>query len=276
LLPLAFEEDEGTGDITSLATLDEDASGRARIVCKQAGIVAGLPLVEEVFRFRGIPVSINMPPVEGRAASPGTVLMTLEGPLRGLMVCERILLNFLQRLSGIATQTGVYARILEGTSTRLLDTRKTLPGYRALDKYAVAVGGGANHRTGLYDMVLIKDNHADGCGSVRAAVDRVAARYGGKYQVEAEVRTLAELETLLDAPVDIVMLDNMDDLALKNAIAVARARAPRLKLEASGNMNPDRIARIRDFGLDFISVGSLTHSVGALDISMAIVGDKPA
>src|SRR5690606_32639339 len=181
LLPLAFEEDEGTGDITSLATLDEDASGRARIVCKQAGIVAGLPLVEEVFRFRGIPVSINMPPVEGRAASPGTVLMTLEGPLRGLMVCERILLNFLQRLSGIATQTGVYARILEGTSTRLLDTRKTLPGYRALDKYAVAVGGGANHRTGLYDMVLIKDNHADGCGSVRAAVDRVAARYGGKY-----------------------------------------------------------------------------------------------
>src|SRR5690606_1926605 len=151
-----------------------------------------------------------------------------------------------------------------------LDTRKTLPGYRALDKYAVAVGGGANHRTGLYDMVLIKDNHADGCGSVRAAVDRVAARYGGKYPVEAEVRTLAELESLLDAPVDIVRLYKMADGALQDAIAAARARAPRLKLQASGNMNAARIARIRDFGLDFISVGSLTHSVCALDISMEI------
>jgi nicotinate-nucleotide pyrophosphorylase (carboxylating) len=138
------------------------------------------------------------------------------------------------------------------------------------------VGGGANHRMGLYDMVLIKDNHADGCGSVRSAVDRVAARYGGKYPVEAEVRTLAELTTLLDAAVDIVLLDNMDDATLAEAVALARARAPRLKLEASGNMDPARIARIRDFGLDFISVGALTHSVRALDISMEIVGTRPA
>jgi nicotinate-nucleotide pyrophosphorylase (carboxylating) len=148
-----------------------------------------------------------------------------------------------------------------------------MPGYRALDKYAVAMGGGTNHRMGLYDMVLVKDNHAEACGSVRAAVDKVQRDYAGKYTVEAEVRTLAELETLLDAPVDIVLLDNMDDKMLKDAVALARARAPRLKLEASGNMDLERVRRIRDFGLDYISVGALTHSVKALDISLDILGE---
>lgn len=271
LLPTAFSEDEGTGDVTSLATLDEKAAGRARLLCKQAGAIAGLPLVERVFHYRGIPVTVESLGSEGGEVGPGDVLMILHGPLRGLLVCERIILNFLQRFSGIATAARAYAKVLEGTSTRLLDTRKTLPGYRALDKYSVAVGGGANHRKGLYDMVLIKDNHADACGSIRAAVDRVAARYAGRYRVEAEVRTLEELETILDAKVDIVLLDNMDDATLERAVALARSRAPRIELEASGNMDLARVARIRDLGLDFISVGALTHSVRALDISLEIV-----
>jgi nicotinate-nucleotide pyrophosphorylase (carboxylating) len=276
LLPWAFEEDEGSGDVTSLSTINETAAGRALLLCKQAGVIAGLPLVERVFRYRGFSPKLTMLRREGDLVSAGTHLMTLEGPLRALLVCERILLNFLQRLSGVATAAHEYAQALEGSATKLLDTRKTLPGYRLLDKYAVAVGGGSNHRIGLYDMALVKDNHADACGSVRAAVDRVHASYGGRLTVEAEVRTVEELATLLDAHVDIVLLDNMDDATLARAIALARAKAPRIKLEASGNMDLARIRRLKDFGLDFISVGALTHSVKALDISMNIQGVEEA
>lgn len=274
LLPWAFSEDEGHGDVTSLATIPADAAGRARLLCKQAGVVAGLPLVERVFRHRGYHPNIALHCKEGEAVRAGTVLMEIQGPMRALLVCERILLNFLQRLSGIATVSREYAEALGDSTTRLLDTRKTMPGYRALDKYAVAVGGGTNHRMGLYDMVLIKDNHAEACGSVRAAVERVHAEYAGKYTVEAEVRTLAELETLLDAPADILLLDNMDDETLKRAVATVRSRAPRLKLEASGNMDLERVHRIREFGLDYISVGALTHSVKALDISLGILSGE--
>ncbi len=273
LLPWAFSEDEGHGDITSIATIDETATGRARLLCKQSGVIAGLPLVERVFRHRGFHPSLELLCAEGDDVEAGDVLMNLQGSMQALLVCERILLNFLQRLSGIATVARAYAQALEGGNTRILDTRKTMPGYRALDKYAVAVGGGTNHRMGLYDMVLIKDNHAEACGSVRAAVEKVHARYAGKYTVEAEVRTLDELRSLLDAPVDIILLDNMDDATLREAVAIARHGAPRLKLEASGNMDLARAERIKDFGLDFISVGALTHSVKALDISLDIIGE---
>lgn len=272
LLPWAFEEDEGSGDITSIATIDAMASGQATLLCKQDGILAGLPLVERVFRHRGFSPQLTALRREGEALSAGSVIMNLEGPLRALLVCERILLNFLQRLSGIATAAHEYAQALEGSGTKVLDTRKTLPGYRLLDKYAVAVGGGSNHRMGLYDMVLVKDNHAEACGSVRAAVDRIHACYGGKYPVEAEVRTVAELETLLDGQVDILLLDNMDDATLAQAVALAREKAPRIKLEASGNMDLARLKGLRGLGLDFVSVGALTHSVKALDISMKIRG----
>ncbi|MDB5103305.1 MAG: nicotinate-nucleotide pyrophosphorylase [Fibrobacteres bacterium] len=273
LLPWAFSEDEGHGDITSIATIEESAVGRAHLLCKQSGVIAGLPLVERVFRHRGFHPSIELRCAEGADVESGDVLMTLHGSMQAMLVCERILLNFLQRLSGIATVAREYARALEGGNTRILDTRKTMPGYRALDKYAVAVGGGTNHRMGLYDMVLIKDNHAEACGSVRAAVDKVLARYAGTYTVEAEVRTLDELRSLLDSSVDIILLDNMDDETLREAVDIARAGAPRIKLEASGNMDLARAKRIREFGLDFISVGALTHSVKALDISLDILGE---
>ena len=273
LLPLAFDEDLGGGDITTLATIPADAAGRADLLCKQAGVVAGLPLIERVFRHRGAHPDIRLLAGEGSRVEAGTVIAALRGHLRDLLSCERILLNFLQRCSGIATASRAFADALAGAPTRLLDTRKTTPGYRALDKYAVAIGGGTNHRMGLYDMVLVKDNHAEACGSVRAAVEKVNAMYGKAYTVEAEVRSLAELESLLDAPVDIVLLDNMDDATLRKAVETVRARAPRIKLEASGNMDLQRAGRIREFGLDFISVGALTHSVQALDISMDIVGE---
>lgn len=270
LLPLDFAEDVGEGDITTLATIPPDAVGRARLLCKQAGVIAGLPAIERVFRHRGAHPDIRLLVAEGARVEAGTVIAELHGSLRALLTCERVLLNFLQRFSGVATAARAYADALAGAPTRLLDTRKTPAGYRALDKYAVAIGGGTNHRMGLYDMVLVKDNHAEACGSVRAAVEKVHGLYGGKYTVEAEVGSLAELETLLDAPVDIVLLDNMDDATLREAVGIVRARAPRLKLEASGNMDLERARRIREFGLDFISVGALTHSVKSLDISMDI------
>jgi nicotinate-nucleotide pyrophosphorylase (carboxylating) len=270
LLPIAFSEDVGDGDVTTQATIDPEAVGQATLLCKQAGVIAGLPLLERVFRHRHSHPEIRLLAAEGDRIAAGSVVATFRGQLRALLTCERVLLNFLQRCSGIATAAREYADVLAGAPTRLLDTRKTPPGYRALDKYAVAIGGGTNHRMGLYDMVLIKDNHAEACGSVRAAVEKVHALYGGKYTVEAEVRTLGELETLLDAPVDIVLLDNMDDATLTRAVELARARAPRLKLEASGNMDLARARRIRDLGLDFISVGALTHSVKALDLSLDI------
>ncbi len=272
LLPLAFEEDVGQGDITSIATIAESAKGTATLYCKQAGVLAGLPLVERVFRYAGFAPRITLHCQEGESVGPGRLLMTLEGPLRALLVCERILLNFLQRFSGIATSTHAHAMALSGTHTRLLDTRKTLPGYRLLDKYAVAVGGGTNHRMGLYDRVLVKDNHAAACGSVRAAVDKVHAEYGMRFPVEAEVSNMQELQSLLNAHVDTVLLDNMDDETLQQSVAWAKKNAPALKLEASGNMSLERLAQLRDLGLDFISVGALTHSVHALDISMKIQG----
>lgn len=276
LLPLAFAEDVGEGDVTTLATIGESVRGRAVLLCKQAGVIAGLPALERVFRYRGTAADIRLRAEEGSRVEAGTVAATLQGPLRELLTCERILLNFLQRSSGIATAVRAFADALEGSGTRLLDTRKTPPGYRALDKYAVAAGGGANHRMGLYDMVLVKDNHAEACGSVRAAVDKARALYGARFPIEAEVRTLAELESLLDAPVDIVLLDNMGDDLLREAVRLVRARAPRIKLEASGNMDLERAGRIRDFGLDFVSVGALTHSVRALDISLDIEAGSPS
>ncbi len=272
LLPLAFAEDEGSGDITSLSTLDPKAKGKAELLCKQSGILAGLPLVQEIFSYRGIEVQLKSHCEEGQEIQKGDVILSMQGPLYGLLVSERLILNFMQRLSGIATATNAFAKILDGTKTKILDTRKTLPGFRALDKYAVAIGGGKNHRMGLFDMILVKDNHAEACGSVRAAVDRAFSKYGNKFTIEAEVSDLEELESLFTSSANIFLLDNMDDDLLEKSIQLSRKFAPHIKLEASGNMDLERIRRIRDFGLDYISVGALTHSVMALDISMNIVG----
>ncbi len=267
LLPLAFAEDEGPGDVTSEAVIETGHRSRASLLCKAEGVLAGSPLVEAAFRYRGLAPRIEWTAHEGDAIHPGAVLAKVEGETAGLLLCERIILNFLQRLCGIATETRRFVEAA-GPGTKILDTRKTLPGYRLLDKYAVAVGGGTNHRQGLFDQVLIKDNHAEACGTVRMAVDKAVKRVGRAYAVEAEVRTLDELETLLDAPVDVILLDNMDDADLRQAVKRAHEVAPHAKLEASGGMDLERVRRLRNAGLDFISVGALTHSVRAFDLSL--------
>ena len=274
LLPLAFDEDEGAGDLTSEATLKADHRSHAVLLCKEEGVLAGAPALEAIFRYRGLAPRLEWLAREGDVIHPGDILARLEGETRGLLVCERILLNFLQRFCGIATATRNYVNALAEAGTKILDTRKTLPGYRALDKYAVAVGGGSNHRQGLFDQVLIKDNHAAACGSVRKAVDKAVSEFGRSYVVEAEVKNLEELETLLDAPVDVILLDNMNDATLRKAVKRVKAVAPHIRLEASGNMDITRVKRLRNIGLDFISVGGLTHSVKALDLSLKI-GNVP-
>jgi nicotinate-nucleotide pyrophosphorylase (carboxylating) len=270
LLPLAFAEDEGSGDVTSEATVDAGHRSQASLLCKQEGVLAGAPSLEAVFRHRGLAPRVEWQVQEGDAIHPGMLLARLEGDTRGLLLCERIVLNFLQRFCGIATTARRFIDALKGSRTQVLDTRKTLPGYRLLDKYCVVVGGGTNHRQGLFDQVLIKDNHADACGSVRTAVDKVVKRFSRAYTIEAEVRTLEELETLLDAPVDVLLLDNMSDEQLRQAVKLVREVAPHIRLEASGGMELDRVRRLRNYGLDAISIGAMTHSVAALDLSLKI------
>jgi nicotinate-nucleotide pyrophosphorylase (carboxylating) len=270
LLPLAFAEDEGAGDVTSEATLDAGDQSKGALICKEDGVLAGQPLVEAVFRHRGLAPRLTWLVSEGDSIHAGQILARLEGETRGLLVCERIILNFLQRLCGIATVTRAYAEA--ASPAHVLDTRKTLPAFRELDKYAVAVGGGENHRMGLYDRILIKNNHAAACGSVRAAVERASKRFGRSFLIEAEVRTLEEVDSLLGTPVDILLLDNMDDKTMKAVVARVRGDAAyaHLKLEASGNLDLARVKRLRNSGLDYFSVGALTHSVKALDLSLKI------
>jgi len=269
LCTLAFAEDEGTGDVTSEAVIEPGHRSRAYLLAKESGVLAGAPCVEAIFRHRGLAPRVEWACAEGEDFKAGQVLARFEGGTRDLLLCERIILNFLQRFCGIATTTRKFAEAA-GPSTKILDTRKTLPGYRLLDKYAVVLGGGVNHRQGLFDRVLIKDNHSEASGSARAAVDRVIAKVSRALPLQVEVRNLDELETLLETPVDSILLDNMSDEDLQSAVERVRAVAPHIKLEASGGMDLPRVRRLRDMGLDFISVGALTHSVQALDLSLKI------
>jgi len=246
--------------------LPADLVLHGRICAKAPGVVAGLPVAEAVFsRVDG---SLRfMPRVEdGDTVAPGDVVAEVEGPARGMLAAERIALNFLQRLSGIATLTRAFVDAVAGTQATILDTRKTHPGYRVLEKYAVRMGGGQNHRTGLYDMILIKDNHIEAAGSITAAVERACAAYPDLL-VEVEVKNLDELHEALPLDVDRIMLDNMDLDQMRTAVQIAAGRVP---LEASGNVNLERVAAIAATGVDYISVGALTHSAPALDLSMLV------
>jgi len=269
LLPLAFAEDVGDGDVTTLATIEADAAGHAVLLCKQAGVIAGLPAIERVFRHRGAHPDIRLRVPEGARVETGTVVATMDGSLRALLTCERILLNFLQRCSGIATAARAYADALAGAPTRLLDTRKTPPGYRALDKYAVAIGGGTNHRMGLYDMVLVKENHIAAAGSLTQAVE-AARRHVPGLKVEVEVETMQELEEAITARPDIIMLDNFSAPEMRKAVGLNRERGKHAKLEASGNVSLDNVRQIAETGVDFISVGGITKHVRAIDLSMRL------
>lgn len=263
----ALEEDIGPGDVTSSWTLSPDLHGHARVVAKATGIVAGLGVVRGVFAALDERVEVRALVEDGSAVSPGDVLATVQGPIRSILSGERVALNFLQRMSGIATLTRRYADAVCGTNAVILDTRKTTPGLRILEKMAVRLGGGQNHRSGLYDMVLIKDNHIAATGSISMAVQAVQAHNTAGLKVEVEVKNLAELRDALELGVDRIMLDNMDLERMRKAVALV---AGRVELEASGGITLENVAAVAQTGVDYISVGALTHSAPALDISLDI------
>lgn len=267
LIHRALAEDVGPGDVTTQATLPEDLIYHGALIAKATGIVAGLEVVQRVFAEVDPRVEFQPFVEEGAAVTPRMRLAQVGGPARALLTAERVALNLLQRMSGIATLTRRYVDAVAGTRAVILDTRKTVPGLRMLDKRAVVLGGGSNHRIGLYDMALIKNNHITAAGGIIAAVAGVRAAWGERLPVEVEVASLAELEEALPLGVDLIMLDNMSLEQMAAAVALVGGRVP---LEASGNVSLETVAAIAATGVDYISVGKLTHSVEALDISFTL------
>jgi nicotinate-nucleotide pyrophosphorylase (carboxylating) len=262
----ALAEDIGSGDLTA-ALIPADRPGRATVITRESAIVCGSPYVEAVFRQVDPRARIEWRIAEGDPMAAGQVLFEVDGPARSLLSAERTALNFLQLLSGTATAAHSYAALLEGTNCRLLDTRKTIPGLRTAQKYAVRVGGGQNHRMGLFDGILIKENHIMAAGSIAGAVD-AARRGGARVPVEVEVENLSELRQVIDAGADIALLDEFSLPLMREAVALnAGARRP-LKLEASGGITAATAREIAETGVDFISVGSITKHVRAVDLSM--------
>jgi nicotinate-nucleotide pyrophosphorylase (carboxylating) len=262
----ALAEDIGGGDLTA-ALIPEQQSGRATVITREAAIICGIPYVEETFRQVSERVRFDWQVAEGDSIRVNQRLFSVEGPARALLTAERCALNFLQLLSGTATAAHTYAALLHGTRCRLLDTRKTIPGLRSAQKYAVRVGGGHNHRMGLFDGILIKENHIAAAGSIALSVAE-AKRHGGTVPIEVEVEDLAQLQQAIDAGADIALLDNFSLPAMREAVAQnARAKRP-LKIEASGGIATDTIREIAETGVDFISVGAITKHVHAIDLSM--------
>ncbi len=275
LIDLALAEDIATGDITTNALIDPDARGRGTIVAKAPMIVAGLLVARRVFKRLDANLDIAAVAAEGQRAAPGDTLMTVEGRMAALLTAERTALNFLQRLCGVATHVRRYVDRLQDSAVRLADTRKTTPGWRSLEKYAVSVGGAANHRFNLSDGILIKDNHIAACGGIAAAVERARHAAPHSLKIEVETETLAEVETALKAGADIIMLDNMAPDDIRAAVRLIGGRA---LVEISGGVDRENLTSLAALGADIISVGALTHAARAVDISMRIVAlpDKPA
>ncbi len=267
IITRALAEDIGSGDVTTESVVPAGSEIDGRFLAKSAGTVAGWDVVKATFRHLDERVKVFQSVSDGAGVKAGEVIGTISGPGRAILTGERVALNFFQRMSGIATVARRYVDAAAGTRAVILDTRKTAPGLRVLDKMAVGIGGASNHRIGLYDMVLIKDNHIAEAGGIAEAVRRVRARVPAGMKVEVEVRTLEELGEVLQLGVDRVLLDNMDTNTMRKAVKLAAGRAP---LEASGNMTLRRVAAVAATGVDFISVGALTHSVTAMDISLMI------
>jgi nicotinate-nucleotide pyrophosphorylase (carboxylating) len=263
----ALEEDIGSGDITTLCTIPVKSVLKGTFITKESGVIAGLETVRETFQYLDTRTEFSQNVPDGKYVKKGTVLATVRGRGRALLTAERTALNFLQRMSGIATLTRAYVNAVKGTDAVILDTRKTSPGNRLLDKQAVILGGGANHRFGLFDMVLIKDNHIAAAGGITQAVTKIWAADTMKRLIEVEVKNLKELQEALSLKVDRILLDNMDIKTLRKAVSFTAWRIP---LEASGNITLKNVAAVAATGVDMISVGALTHSVQALDISFKI------
>lgn len=267
LITAALEEDLGRGDVTTMATIPPDRPARGTITAKADLSIAGLPLVEMVLKEVDPRSGVRLLKSEGSAVKKGELVAELWGNAASLLIAERTLLNFLQHLSGVATLTRQFVAAMAGTRCKIIDTRKTLPGFRLLDKYAVTQGGGTNHRMGLDDGVLIKDNHIVVCGGVGAAVRQARIHVSALLRIEVECTTLSEVQEAVEAHADIILLDNMSTIQMREAVQFVNRRA---LLEASGNMSLERVREVAETGVDFISVGALTHSAPAADLSMAI------
>ncbi len=267
LIKLALEEDVATGDITTDNLIPAEIRKKAYMVAKANGVIAGLPVAEMVFRKLDPTLSWSPQMNEGSHVKKGDILVRFEASYRALLTGERTALNFLQRMSGIATLSSIYAEAVAGSGTVILDTRKTIPGFRLLDKYAVKAGGATNHRIGLFDMVMIKDNHIDVAGGITPAISRIRAKIPAGILIEVETTSLEQVQEAIDSHADIIMLDNMDTATMAQAVRLINGKA---KVEASGNMTLERLKEVVATGVDYISIGALTHSVQALDISQRI------
>ncbi len=269
LIKMALREDVGDGDHSTLACIPPDAMGTAKMIAKQEGILCGAEVGRRVFQIVDPSLEVSLLVADGTPISKGDVLMTIHGPSGSILTAERTALNFMQRLSGIATETHRMVQMLSGLDTKLLDTRKTTPNMRLLEKYAVKCGGGTNHRIGLYDMVMLKDNHIDFAGGIEQAIDRThdyLKAKGKALRIEIEVRNLDELQRVLDhGGVDRIMLDNFDTETLREAV---RRIDHRYETEASGGITEATLRQYAETGVDFISVGALTHHIKSLDISL--------
>ncbi len=283
LIDVALTEDVGVGDVTTAAVVPKGRKGLAEVIARDGGIIAGLEFTQNLFKKLEKELKIGTELQDGQKVKEGEVVLTIEGELEPILRGERVALNFLGRLSGIATLTSKFVERIKGTESKILDTRKTTPGMRLLEKYAVTVGGGENHRFGLYDMILIKENHLAACGGIKAAlkfarlyVDEYEGQTKGRHslKIEVEVKNTEELKEALKFSPDIIMLDNFDVEEIREGVEIARrfeaqeGRAP--KLEVSGGVNLKNVREIAETGVDFISVGALTHSPKTLDFSLLI------
>ncbi|MCR4918801.1 MAG: carboxylating nicotinate-nucleotide diphosphorylase [Prevotella sp.] len=268
LIDLSFAEDIGDGDHTTLCCIPADAMGRSHLLIKEEGILAGVDVAREVFNRFDPDMQVEVKMNDGAHVRPGDIAMVVSGRVRSLLQTERLMLNIMQRMSGVATMTHRYVERISGTGARVLDTRKTTPGMRMLEKQAVKIGGGCNHRIGLFDMILLKDNHVDFAGGITNAIDRCHAylnQKGLKLKIEIEVRSFDELQLVLDhGGVDRIMLDNFSVDDTRRAVAIINHR---YEVESSGGITFDTIRDYAETGVDFISVGALTHSVKGLDMS---------
>ncbi len=266
----ALKEDLGSGDVTTAALIPEDHVSEALLVAKGDIVLAGLPFAERVFQLVDSSLIFKSLKREGSRVGKGSIIARAKGKTAGLLIAERTALNLLQRMSGIATLTNEYIEAVRGLNVAITDTRKTAPGLRFFDKYAVSMGGGMNHRYGLYDGVLIKDNHIAAAGGVGKAVKLARASAHHLLKIEVEVNNISEVKEALSAGADIIMLDNMDVDMMKKAVGVIRQKKSGVLIEASGNMNLDNIREAAETGVDLISVGALTHSAPAADLSLQI------
>lgn len=267
LIKIALKEDIGPGDITTDNLVDPDLKGEGVIIAKEPFVIAGLDVARQVFKHLDSKVIFRPACIDGDTIEDGKTIANIEGKLRALLSGERTALNFLQRLSGIATYVRSHVDELANKRVRLVDTRKTTPGWRVLEKYAVRMGGAYNHRMGLYDGVLIKDNHNAACGGIKKAVDRIKAKASHLVKIEVEVSTLDQVKDALNAGVDVIMLDNMSIEQIKKATSFINGRAV---VEVSGNVTKSVLKSLADTGVDIISVGALTHSARCVDISMRV------